>query len=126
LKTLKISRYSSKFKDLWNRFCQDSKNATFLLQRDFMEYHKDRFEDYSLMVFEDETLVAVLPAHKTDYALYSHNGLTYGGLVLSPKVKLPKVLEILKTILKYLEDNSIETLELKPLPKFMNLNLLET
>lgn len=117
MKTLKISRYSSKFKDLWNRFCQDSKNATFLLQRDFMEYHKDRFEDYSLMVFEDEALVAVLPAHKTDYALYSHNGLTYGGLVLSPKVKLPNVLEILKTILKYLENNSIETIDLKPLPK---------
>ena len=38
----------------WNAFIGQAKNATFLFHRDFMEYHKDRFEDFSLMVFEDE------------------------------------------------------------------------
>ena len=54
-----------------------------------MEYHKDRFDDYSLMIFNvNNKLVAILPAHKVDSVLYSHQGLTYGGLVLSSKVIL--------------------------------------
>ena len=44
-----------------------------------MDYHKDRFEDYSLMVFKDEKLVAVLPANRVEDKLFSHQGLTYGG-----------------------------------------------
>jgi hypothetical protein len=82
-----------------------------------MDYHKDRFEDYSLMVFNKDALIAVLPAHKIDHTLYSHNGLTYGGLVLCPMLKLQNVLEIFKSLLQFLENKDIETLKLKTLPK---------
>jgi hypothetical protein len=37
---------------LWNEFVAHAKNATFLFHRDFMEYHSDRFEDYSLLIFD--------------------------------------------------------------------------
>ena len=37
--------------EVWNTFIGQAKNATFLFHRDFMEYHKDRFLDYSLIVF---------------------------------------------------------------------------
>ena len=51
-----------------------------------MEYHKDRFQDYSLMVFDENKLVAVLPANRVEVEVFSHQGLTYGGLVLDQKI----------------------------------------
>ena len=81
-----------------------------------MDYHKDRFEDYSLMVFKDEKLVAVLPANRVEDKLFSHQGLTYGGLVFSEKLKLKDVTLILKTILQFLEKAQLYTLNIKALP----------
>lgn len=82
MENFKIKKYSEKDYNLWNDFVNQSETGTFLFHRDFMEYHKDRFEDYSLMIFENETVVAVLPANRKGNELHSHGGLTYGGLLL--------------------------------------------
>ena len=103
---------------LWNAFISTAKNATFLFHRDFMEYHSDRFQDYSLMVFEGKKLVAVLPANRIDDKLFSHQGLTYGGLVFSSAVKLGKSIEILQSAMAFLQNNQIEILQLKLIPSF--------
>lgn len=103
---------------LWNDCIGQAKNATFLFHRHFMEYHNDRFDDYSLMVFEGEKLVAVLPANRVGETLFSHQGLTYGGLVLAPKSKLSSVIAIFKTVLSFLHENGILHLNLKPIPSF--------
>jgi hypothetical protein len=79
VKNYTVRRYQKSDYLHWNTFVSKAKNATFLLHRGFMDYHKDRFEDYSLMVFENEKLVAVLPANRVDGCVYSHQGLTYGG-----------------------------------------------
>ena len=42
-----IVRYSQISKNLWDQFVDESKNGTFMLKRDYIEYHSDRFEDYS-------------------------------------------------------------------------------
>jgi hypothetical protein len=121
LDNYKVKQYQSNHYEEWNTFVANAKNATFLFHRDFMEYHKDRFEDYSLMVFDDkDSLVAVLPAHKIESALYSHQGLTYGGLVLSSKIILPEVILIVKTILVFLNKNLMNKLHLKIIPSIYN------
>ncbi len=51
----------------WNQFISAAKNATFLFHRDFKEYHKDRFEGFSLMISKEEKLYAVLPVNNKDY-----------------------------------------------------------
>ena len=56
-----VKRYSGDLKPLWNLFIASAKNATFLFDRDFMEYHADRFTDFSVLVFKADKLVAVLP-----------------------------------------------------------------
>ena len=76
-----IKKYHKNDYKIWNEFIAHAKNATFLFHRDFVEYHQDRFEDFSLLVFEDEKLKAVLPANIKENLVYSHQGLTYGGLV---------------------------------------------
>lgn len=113
-----VVKYSSLYFDVWNGFLSNSKNATFLFHRDFMEYHADRFEDFSLMVFKNKKLVALLPANKTDNVVYSHQGLTYGGLVLKKETKFKEVLNSFYALLKFLEAQGVERLELKLLPSF--------
>lgn len=111
-----VKKYTENDFKTWNDFIAQAKNATFLFHRDFMEYHKDRFEDYSLMIFEEEKLVAVLPANRSGEIVYSHQGLTYGGLVLSPKSKLYHIIFIFKSILHYLSINQVSKLFLKQIP----------
>lgn len=83
-----------------------------------MEYHSDRFKDHSLLVFNNEKLVAVLPANKVDATLYSHQGLSYGGLVLTSKIKLKEYLGIFKEVLFFLDSKGIKNLLIKELPEF--------
>ncbi|MBZ4042535.1 GNAT family N-acetyltransferase [Flavobacterium hibisci] len=111
-----VKKYTENDYKIWNDFIAQAKNATFLFHRDFMEYHKDRFEDYSLMVFEGEKLVAVLPANISEKMLYSHQGLTYGGLVYDDKIKLTSVLQIFKSVLSFLNNNKVHKIQLKLIP----------
>ncbi len=113
-----IKIYDQNDYQLWNNFIAAAKNATFLFHRDFMEYHKDRFEDFSLLIFEDEKLKAVLPANKKEKSVHSHQGLTYGGLIFSSKLKAEKAENILDEVLSFLKENQIETFHYKPIPDF--------
>ena len=113
-----IRKYSQEDYAVWNDFVNQAKNATFLFHRDFMEYHKERFEDFSLMIFEREKLHAILPANKKGNSLYSHQGLTYGGLVFLSKLKAEKAEWILEEILLFLKANKFETFYYKPIPDF--------
>jgi hypothetical protein len=121
LDNYKVKQYQSNHYEEWNTFVANAKNATFLFHRDFMEYHKDRFEDYSLLIFDSkDRLVAVLPAHKIESTLYSHQGLSYGGLVLSSKIILSEVILIVKRILVFLNNNLVSKLHLKIIPSIYN------
>lgn len=78
----------------WNEFVAKSKNGTFLFDRRFMDYHADRFQDYSLMFYDNDRLLAVMPAHVDGDTLVSHGGLTYGGLVMGQGIKAAQVCEL--------------------------------
>ena len=121
MKNYTIKRYEHKDYDSWNDFIGKAKNATFLFHRDFMEYHKDRFEDFSLMVFVNEKLVAVLPANRVGEIVYSHQGLTYGGLVYSDKINGKEVAGILDCLLSFFKENLIKSFYFKPIPVFYPL-----
>lgn len=112
----KVVKYNDANKALWNDFLALSKNSTFLFHRDFMEYHKDRFTDASLMVYENDTLLALLPANKAHNVVYSHQGLTYGGLLLNQNIKFRSTIKLFKALLEYLAKCGTERLELKILP----------
>ncbi len=70
-------------REVWDAFVADSRNATFLFYRAYMDYHSDRFDDYSLMAYDGRgRLLALLPACRSGSTLYSHQGLTFGGWLL--------------------------------------------
>lgn len=86
-----------------------------------MEYHKQRFDDCSILVFKEEHLVAIFPANQKDKTIYSHQGLTYGSLVYSEKQKLKSVLEYFSVLMRYYKDLGFDALELKELPSIYTL-----
>lgn len=114
---IEVVKYNNDNKILWDDFVAHSKNATFLFRRDFMDYHKDRFRDYSLMIYKNNILFALLPANIENNQIFSHQGLSYGGLLLNSDCKFEDVLETFKSVLKYLNENDFDSLELKLLPK---------
>lgn len=116
MSNFKVEIYTSAYKNTWNQFVTRAKNATFLFHRSFMEYHSDRFKDASLLVFKDTKLVGILPANRVEDTVFSHQGLSYGGFVLSNKTKIEDALGAFQAILKYLEANGVGTLQLKVLP----------
>ncbi|TRW22981.1 GNAT family N-acetyltransferase [Flavobacterium zepuense] len=116
-----IERYSVSYYNEWNNFVSRSKNGTFLFHRDFMEYHSDRFTDFSLLVFEGQKIVAQLPANRVGNTVFSHKGLTYGGLILNQKIKLSAVLEVFKAVLQYLDAEGVVTLNIKTIPVVYHL-----
>jgi len=120
VKNYTVRRYTSDDFANWNAFVATAKNATFLFHRHFMEYHQDRFEDYSMMVFDEESLVAVIPANRVGERLYSHQGLTYGGFVFNAKIKLGEVLAIAQKVLQFLDESGIKTFQLKLVPSIYN------
>ena len=61
---LKVDRYDPSRADQWNRFVATSRNGTFLFDRRYMDYHKNRFEDLSLVISKDDRIVALLPANR--------------------------------------------------------------
>jgi hypothetical protein len=65
-----VCRYENTDKTAWNEFIRNSKRHV-PFERDYMDYHADRFADCSLM-FRDESgkLVAVLPANLKDKTLF--------------------------------------------------------
>lgn len=118
MENIVIRRYQPEDYLLWNNFVKEAKNATFLFHRDFMEYHKDRFEDFSLLIFFNNKLSAILPANLKNNSLFSHEGLTYGGIVISEKLRSTVFFSIFKKLLIFLKNNGIEELYIKGLPHF--------
>lgn len=93
-----IIRYTSDRADEWNQFVSQSKNGTFLFDRNYMDYHADRFNDSSFMFYHDGLLLAVLPAHIDGNTLYSHRGLTYGGLLTSSKLTIANTMILFREL----------------------------
>lgn len=111
--------YTPSMRRDWNDFLDISRNATFLFHRDFMDYHRDRFVDGSL-IFRDESkkVRAVLPANINDntQTVYSHQGLTYGGLLTSPQCTISEVREMLIGAANYYLERGAKQFIYKPTP----------
>ena len=113
---MEIRRYRREDKELWNSFVSRARNATFLFDRNYMDYHADRFDDNSFMFYHKGKLKAVLPANVAGDTLYSHQGLTYGGLLLDKKATVEDVLECFDSLNSWLRENGISKVVYKALP----------
>ncbi len=113
---IKINRYSDNEKETWNQFNRTSKNPMFMFDRNYMDYHRDRFLDHSLMMYNDGDLIALLPACEKDGALFSHAGLTFGGFITNEKMKQHTMNECFDKLIHYAFTQRWEAITYKTIP----------
>jgi hypothetical protein len=97
-------------------FNRQAINGLFLFDRDYLEYHQDRFQDHSLLFFQGDHLEALLPLNLAGTRAASHGGLTFGGLLIGPRMKIHAYLRLFDLLLAYLRSLGLETLLYKPIP----------
>ena len=119
---ISLKTYNDSYKSEWDNFIDISKNSTFLFKRDFMDYHSDKFKDNSLLIYKNSKLVALFPLNINDGKVYSHQGLTYGGIIVNHDIKFIKYLELFTEVLNYLYEISIYKLFIKQIPVIYNSN----
>jgi hypothetical protein len=119
---IQIKRYSSDMTNTWNAFVAAGKNTSFLFDRGFMDYHADRFQDFSLVATNEKgQWIGALPANQSGpREVISHQGLSYGGLITHRTEKLVPTLCIFRAMLQYLHAAGIEQLRYKAIPDFYN------
>lgn len=116
-----IRLYTPELRSEWDSFIDKAKNATFLFKRGYMDYHSQRFADSSLLIYKGGKLKALLPANIDGNTLYSHQGLTYGGLVISEEIAATEVTEIFRDINLFLKDIGINRVIYKALPHIYSM-----
>ncbi len=113
---ISIQRYTPSLQQEWNQFLQQTKNGNFLFHRGYMDYHSDRFRDHSLLVYRKEKLFALLPGNESNGTYYSHQGLTYGGLLTTAKATAEDVCSTFEALNDYLRTQRFNKVIYKAIP----------
>ncbi|OBH58720.1 GNAT family N-acetyltransferase [Mycobacterium sp. E2479] len=121
-----VERYRPELQDEWNTFVRRSRNGTFLFDRDYMEYHADRFEDFSLVVRDKQGRIrAMLPANRAEDRVISHDGLTYGGFIVDASTRTASMLDVFDRAREFLAASGIREFIYKPVPHIYHLEPCE-
>jgi hypothetical protein len=114
-KQLDVVRYNGALAEKWDAFIETAVNGTFLQSRRFLGYHKDRFEDHSLLFYRKGALSVVCPAVKTaDGTFFSHKGSTFGGLIFAEHDYCSaRVLETITALKNYAAGNGFTRIVMK-------------
>ena len=114
---ISIAKYNDSLKSQWDDVVRQSRNGSFLHLRDYMDYHRDRFVDHSLVAYNDNYIIAVLPACIDGNTLYSHRGLTFGGwLVPLRHFDVTTMLEVWQQSTLLMKEQGITQLVYKAVP----------
>ena len=96
-----------------------------MFDRSYMDYHKDRFADHSLMFFDDGELMALFPASQAGSELSSHGGLTFGGFITGSKMKQHSMNECFDLLIDHAKEQGISQIKYKTIPHIYHLQPAE-
>jgi hypothetical protein len=113
---LSICRYSDEKKNAWDLCVRDSRNGTFIITRDYIEYHKERFPDASYMLERNGEVIAVIPGVIQGESYVSHGGLTYGGWIETNDVHAVDIIDAFGMLNSELKGRGIKKVIYKPVP----------
>ena len=131
---LSIEKFSNINDEKWDNFImKDSINGTFLHSRKFLNYHKNKFKDHSLIIKKNTSIVAVIPACEVvkegKRIFYSHQGSTFGGIVINSAYNNISHIDSSVNILEhYLKEQNFDKVVLKNTSELFcneNTSLLE-
>jgi hypothetical protein len=122
LPACRVEPYQPGHAAAWNALVAASANGPFLFFRSYLDYHQDRFEDCSWLVWQGRQLRAVFVAGRSRNSaepatLVAHPGLAYGGLVTAGPAKTPDVTAWLDALRVAWQAAGFRQLILKPVPR---------
>jgi hypothetical protein len=127
---VKIVRYGEESAIRWDAFLPQTVQGVFLHSRNFLAYHKDRFEDLSLLIEDDKgRLRSLLPAARSlsDHEqVISHPGITYGGLLHHPSCKADEILAMMAGIRDWYRELGFRSLSYKAVPVHVQSQLVQS
>lgn len=115
---ISVQRYHAGLAHDWANVLSNSKNGLFLFDRNFIEYHGDRFADLSVIAFVDGQPVGLLPAAIDTLSgrAVSHPGLTFGGVVLRRDVRGDVAITVINSVLDRLKELGASSMAIKLVP----------
>ena len=117
-----IERYRASDQLEWEQFVRKSEIDTILFRRSFMDYHKDRFEDYSAICRDAQSsrVIGLFPANlANENEIISHQGLTFGG-VICHDLKTEKFFAMISQIVQFYRENGLKSIKIKLPPSIVN------
>ena len=113
-----IRRYSTALSADWASVISRAKNAVFLFERNFIEYHENRFVEMSAIAYVADKPVALMPGafDEASGEVVSHPGLTFGGVVLTRELRGEVAIAVIEAILGALGDWGAKSCTIKLLP----------
>lgn len=111
-----VKRYTEARKEQWDSFIATAKNGHFMFNRNYMDYHSNRFTDHSLIFEEKHNILALIPANIDKNQLISHAGLTFGGVISNIKMTNQKMLDIFDVLQNYASAEGISSFLYKAIP----------
>ncbi|AFM03164.1 hypothetical protein Fleli_0703 [Bernardetia litoralis DSM 6794] len=119
-------------KTVWNLFIKNNSEGHFFFETDYLFYHKERFNDFSLMIYDKKKeLICVLPAClgvvgkslvETMAEIISHQGLTFGVFIFKDNLSFLEKRKAFFSCLDFLKKNKFTDLIIKPLPSYFQLD----
>lgn len=117
---IELARYIPDYKQKWDSVLTNSRNGTFLFYRNYMDYHADRFKDCSFLIIRNGNIEGIIPGNIEKDCFYSHQGLTYGGLITSVKITTKDTLETFEQLNSELKKLGVTDVVYKPVPLIYN------
>lgn len=119
--TVDVRRYGPELASDWQSLLADSRNGLFLFDRAYMDYHSDRFPDFSAIAYVDGKAAVAIPATRRDGRdeAFSHSGLTFGGFIIRRDLRGEAALACIDALLDSMRDWGAAELEVRLLPQFL-------
>jgi len=123
----KVSFYSEHDFVLWEKCVQESPIGTIQHSRKFLNHHKQKFDDFSILIRDSSghELVAVMPIAINSGQLESHPGAAFGGLVPCRKLTLVETRDLFLAVSDFLVNKGFQSLLYKPVPNIFHLDIWE-
>ena len=81
-----------------------------------MDYHNNRFDDHSLVISKKNKVIGLFPANQSHETIYSHEGLSYGGVLCDHTMKAAVMLELITAVASYYRQQGITAIIYKAIP----------
>ena len=101
----------------WDEFLKTARNADFMHSRKFLNYHGNNLNDFSLMIYVNNVLGAVIPISRLDSTtLISHGGACYGGICFLSKFGGDKLVQIGEKAIEFMKSHGYKKFVVKVKP----------